>query len=122
MKKRSVISWVLEFAGRKRVFFIGSVLLAMLGVAASFAPYLIIARIVSELLSGNKDWNFYLTQTIIMGVCWFLRVTLHSVSTSLSHIATFTVLGTIRKQVCEKLATIPLGSVLDDNSGSYSQC
>ena len=119
MKKRSVISWVLEFAGRKRVFFIGSVLLAMLGVAASFAPYLIIARIVSELLSGNKDWNFYLTQTIIMGVCWFLRVTLHSVSTSLSHIATFTVLGTIRKQVCEKLATIPLGSVLDDNSGSY---
>ncbi len=119
MKKRSVVSWVLEFAGRKRVFFGGSVLLAMLGVASSFAPYLIIAGIVSELLSGNKDWNFYLTQTIIMGVCWILRVTLHSVSTSLSHIATFTVLGTIRKQVCEKLATIPLGSVLDDNSGSY---
>ncbi len=119
MKKRSVISWVLEFAGRKRAFFGGSVLLAMLGVAASFAPYLIIARIVSELLSGNKDWSFYLMQTLIMGVCWILRVTLHSVSTSLSHIATFTVLGTIRKQVCEKLSTIPLGSVLDDNSGSY---
>lgn len=119
MKKRSVISWVLEFAGRKRVFFGGSVLLAMIGVAASFAPYLIIARMVSELLSENKDWSFYLTQTIIMGICWVLRVTLHSVSTSLSHIATFTVLGTIRKQVCEKLSTIPLGSVLDDNSGSY---
>ena len=119
MKKRSVLSWVLEFAGRKRAFFGGSVLLAMLGVAASFAPYLIIARITSELLSGNKDWSFYLSQTIIMGVCWILRVTLHSVSTSLSHIATFTVLGTIRKQVCEKLSTIPLGSVLDDNSGSY---
>ena len=119
MKKRSVLSWVLEFAGRKRAFFGGSVLLAMLGVAASFAPYLIIARMVSELLSGNKDWSFYLTQTIIMGACWVLRVTLHSMSTSLSHIATFTVLGTIRKQVCEKLSTIPLGSVLDDNSGSY---
>ena len=119
MKKRSVLSWVLEFAGRKRVFFGGSVLLAMLGVAASFAPYLIIARMVSELLSGNRDWSFFLTKTIIMGVCWIIRVTLHSVSTSLSHIATFTVLGTIRKQVCEKLSTIPLGSVLDDNSGSY---
>ena len=44
MKKRSVISWVLEFAGRKRVYFGGSVLLAMLGVAASFAPYLIITK------------------------------------------------------------------------------
>ena len=31
MKKRSVVSWVLEFAGRKRAFFGGSILLAMLG-------------------------------------------------------------------------------------------
>nr|MCR5556550.1 ABC transporter ATP-binding protein/permease [Butyrivibrio sp.] len=32
---------------------------------------------------------------------------------------TFNVLGGIRKQLCKKLSTIPLGSVLDDNSGSY---
>ncbi|MBQ7707935.1 MAG: ABC transporter ATP-binding protein, partial [Lachnospiraceae bacterium] len=30
-----------------------------------------------------------------------------------------TVLAGIRKQLCEKLSRIPLGSVLDDNSGSY---
>ena len=42
-KKRSIVSWVLEFAGRKRAYFAGSVILAMLGVAASFVPYLIIA-------------------------------------------------------------------------------
>ena len=54
-----------------------------------------------------------------MGVFWFLRVFLHSLSTSLSHVGTFTVLGGIRKQLCEKLSKIPLGSVLDDNSGSY---
>ena len=64
MKKRSLLSWVLEFAGRKRSYFGASVVLAILGVAASFGPYLIIARIV-------------------------------------------------------KLSRIPLGSVLDDNSGSY---
>ncbi len=37
-KKRGLLSWILEFAGRKRAFFGGSVLLAMLGVAASFVP------------------------------------------------------------------------------------
>ena len=48
VRKRSTLSWVMEFAGRKRAFFGGSVVLAILGVAASFVPYLIIARIVEE--------------------------------------------------------------------------
>ena len=119
MKKRGLLSWVLEFAGRKKVYFVGSVILAMLGVAASFVPYLIIANIVGQLLAGNTDWGYYLQQVVLMAIFWTIRMTLHSVSTSLSHVATFTVLGGIRKELCEKLSTIPLGSVLDDNSGSY---
>lgn len=119
MKKRGLLSWVMEFAGRKKAFFGGSVILAMLGVAASFVPYLIIAKIVEQLLSGNREWNYYLKMVLLMALFWLIRMTLHSVSTSLSHVATFTVLGGIRKQLCEKLSRIPLGSVLDDNSGSY---
>lgn len=119
MKKRSLLSWVLEFAGRKRSYFGASVVLAILGVAASFGPYLIIARIVRQLLAGNREWAFYLRQVMFMGLFWLVRMTLHSFSTSLSHVATFTVLGGIRKQLCEKLSRIPLGSVLDDNSGTY---
>ena len=119
MKKRGLVSWVLEFAGRKRAYFGGSIVLAMFGVAASFVPYLIIAKIVEQLLSGNRDWNDYLKQVLLMGLFWLIRMTLHSLSTALSHAATFTVLGGIRKQLCEKLSKIPLGSVLDDNSGSY---
>ncbi len=118
-KKRGILSWVLEFAGRKRAYFGGSVVLAMLGVAASFIPYIIIAGIVEQLLAGNRDWNYYLVQVLLMALFWLIRMTLHSFSTSLSHVATFTVLGSIRKQLCEKLSKIPLGSVLDDNSGSY---
>ncbi len=94
-------------------------MLAIFGVAASFIPYLIMADIVEELLGGNREWEYYLKQTLLMGVFWVIRITLHSFSTSLSHVATFNVLGSIRKQLCEKLSRIPLGSVLDDNSGSY---
>ena len=119
MKKRGLLSWVLEFAGRKKAYFGGSVVLAMLGVAASFVPYLIIAKIVGELLSGNRQWSDYLKLVLLMALFWTIRMTLHSFSTTLSHVATFTVLGGIRKQLCEKLSKIPLGSVLDDNSGSY---
>ncbi len=118
-KKRSLLSWVIEFAGRKKSYFGGSVVLAILGVASSFVPYLIMADIVEKLLCGNREWDYYLKQTLLMGLFWVIRVTLHSFSTSFSHVATFTVLGTIRKQLCEKLSRIPLGSVLDDNSGSY---
>lgn len=119
MKKKSTLSWVLEFAGRKRSYFSVSVVLAICGVAASFIPYLLIARIVEQLLAGNKYWPYYLDNVLIMGICWILRWTLHSFSTALSHVATFTVLGSIRSQLCEKLAKIPLGSVMDDNSGAY---
>ena len=119
MKKRGILSWIMEFAGRKKAFFGGSVLLAILGVAASFVPYLIIADMVKELLAGNKDWDYYLRQVLFMGLSWVVRLTLHSISTSLSHVATFTVLAGIRKQLCEKLSRIPLGSVLDDSSGTY---
>lgn len=119
MKKRSTISWVIEFAGRKGGFFIGSIVVAILGVACSFLPYLIIADIVKELIGGNSDPAYYLKLVIFMGVSWALRMLLHSVSTTLSHVATFNVLGGIRKQLTAKLSKIPLGSVLDDHSGTY---
>ena len=119
MKKKSTISWVMEFAGRRKGFFIGSVLLAILGVAASFIPYLLIAGVVEKLISGGADWSYYLRQVLIMAACWIVRVALHSSSTTLSHVATFTVLGGIRKQLTAKLSKIPLGSVLDDHSGTY---
>lgn len=119
MRKRSTFSWVLEFAGRKKSFYLASVVIAILGVAASFVPYLIIADIIRNLLEGNRDLSYCLRMVLFMGICWIVRVVLHSTSTTLSHVATFNVLGGIRRQLCKKLSTIPLGAVLDDNSGSY---
>lgn len=51
MKKKGILSWVMDFAGRKKSYFGGSIILAIFGVAASFIPYLIIANIVGNLLS-----------------------------------------------------------------------
>ncbi len=119
MKKRGLLSWLLEFAGRKKSYYSGSVTLAILGVAASFVPYLITADIVAHLINGNRNPEYYLHRVLLMGAFWIIRILMHNFSTTLSHVATFTVLGTIREDVCTKLSKIPLGSVLDDNSGSY---
>lgn len=119
MKKKGIPSWIVEFAGRKKSYYVGSIILAILGVAASFAPYLVIADIVKALLGGISDPGYYLFRVAIMAGFWIARILLHNFSTTLSHVATFNVLGSIRTQVCEKLSKIPLGSVLDDNSGSY---
>ena len=118
-KKKSPIAWVLTFAGRKKSYYSGSVTLAIFGVAFSFLPYLLIADIVGQLLAGNREASYYVKQVIFMAVGWILRILLHNFSTTLSHVATFNVLGGIREQLCDKLSRIPLGSVLDDNSGSY---
>ena len=119
MKKRSTISWVIEFAGRKGGYFLGSIIIAIIGVACSFLPYLVIAKIVNELIAGNTELPYYIRLVLIMGILWILRVLLHSISTTLSHVATFNVLGGIRRQLTAKLTRIPLGAVLDDHSGTY---
>ncbi|MCR5268438.1 MAG: ABC transporter ATP-binding protein/permease [Lachnospiraceae bacterium] len=119
MKKRNYLSWVLKFAGRKKGYFGGSVVLTVFGVAASFVPYLLIADIVAKLLGGNREAAYYIRQIILLVAVWIVRILFHNFSTTLSHVGTFNVLGGIRKQICEKLSRIPLGSVLDDNSGTY---
>ncbi len=117
-KKRSTVSWLAEFAGEKKKLYAMSVAAAILGVACSIVPYIIMGNIVAKLIGGNRDWQFYLKAGIVMAVFWVGRVIFHGISTSCSHQATFYVLASIRKRLCDKLAKVPLGRVLDTPSGS----
>ena len=55
---------------------------------------------------------------ISIAVSFIIAELFHSLSTSLSHKATFTVLANIRKACCDKLARVPLGYVKDTSSGT----
>ena len=117
-KNKSLISWVWAFAGEKKFSYVLSVFFALLSVACCIAPYFMIARIVRELLSGMRDWPLFLKQAGIVALFWTGNVIFHMISTTMSHIATFNLLGNIRKRMCDKLARLPLGTVLDMPSGS----
>lgn len=123
-KKRSAISWVVEFAGQKKPNYILSVILAMCKVVFGLMPYLYMADIVRKLLEMHagtldKDMSLLKASIIKMAVFWLLSRVCHAVSTTLSHAATFEVLANIRRQLTEKLSKLPLGSVLSQSSGTY---
>lgn len=116
--KKSLISWIFYFAGSKKGQYIVSVFFALLSVACCIAPYFIIARIVQQLMAGVRDWQLFLKECGITALFWFGNVLFHAISTSMSHIATFNLLGNIRKAMCDKLTRLPLGTVLDMPSGA----
>ena len=117
--KRSAASWLMELAEGQRGEYALSILAALLGVACSLIPYFIIIKIITALMNGTAELPQCLTLCAWMALCWVLRYVLHSVSTSLSHHATFRVLANTRVRLLDKLATLPLGTVLDRSSGSY---
>lgn len=118
-KKRSTLSWVLEFAGMNKSSYVLSVLFAVISVIAGFVPYFYVAKIVRALIDGQKDMRFYLVQCGIISGCWLVNKAFHSISTTMSHKATFGVLAEIRRRLTKKLSLMPLGDVLEDSSGTY---
>ncbi len=118
-QKRSASSWLAELAKGRRSEYALSIIAALLGVACSLIPYFIIIEIITELVNGTAELSQCLILCVWMALCWVLRYVLHSVSTSLSHHATFYVLANTRIRLLDKLASLPLGTVLDRSSGSY---
>ena len=117
-KSPSPIAWVLGQAGPHRCQFVLSVVLAVLGVAFSVAPYFAVVGIVKGLMAGERNLSYYLIQAGLIALMWLGRVLCHAFSTATSHRATFAVLGEIRKRCTEKLTRMPLGAVLAQSSGA----
>ena len=116
--KRGLLGWLFYFAGEKKGQYFLSVFFALLSVTCCIAPYFMIARIVRQLMSGVRDWQLYLQECGITALFWLGNVLFHAISTSMSHIATFNLLGNIRKKMCDKITRVPLGTILDMPSGS----
>ncbi len=117
-KSPSPIVWALGQTGPHRGQLLLSVILAVLGVAFSIAPYFAVVGIVKSLVAGDRNLPYYLTQSGLIALLWLARVLCHAFSTANSHKATFAVLGEIRKRCTEKLTRMPLGAVLQQSSGA----
>ena len=99
--------------------FIGSIILAVLGVACQMVPYFCVAHIVTLMLSGEQNFSSYMTACIV-ALCGYLgKVVFANLSTVISHTATYYTLRDLRENITEKLARVPMGTILDTPSGQY---
>ena len=117
-KKKGTYAWIWDFAGEHRPAYVLSVVSAIIGVACGLVPFFLTADLIGKLLSGCKEMAVYGKTLGIIAAFWIARYLFHSISTTMSHKATFAVLGNIRKRCCAKLTRVPLGYMLDTPSGS----
>lgn len=70
---------------------------------------------------GRKGNKVYLPWLVIGMAGYAARTLLYNLALSMSHKATFSVLKTIRQKILEKLPRLPLGTVMDMQSGKMKQ-
>ena len=117
-KEKSTVSWLMEFAGPHKSSYIASVICAVIGVILSIAPYLFVGQMILHLIQNDRELSFYVLYCLFSVGVWLLRYIFHSISTSLSHKATFSVISQVRLRLTEKLTRLPMGYVLDTPSGN----
>lgn len=59
-KKKSAVSWILTWAGQKRIAYVWSVLLAIGNVIFKILPYFIIADVVKLFLMVKRSLKYIL--------------------------------------------------------------
>ena len=116
-KQINPFAWIYKYAGEKQSEYIKSVVLAFCGAICQVLPFYIVAKIIQKLLNGNQVFSSYLLDLGLLFLFWILRIVFHGLSTRASHVATFNVLGNMRKKGLVKLAKMPLGDVRHKGSG-----
>ena len=117
-KKPSPFAVLWGWAGPNRGAFCCSVLLAVLGVAGGMVPYFCIAGMIRSLLVGGTLADCLpLCGVALAG--YLVKVLFSTLSTALSHTATYHTLREIRKALLQKLSRVPMGTILDTPSGQY---
>lgn len=97
------------------------VVLAVLGVVSGIVPFVCAAKIISGMISGNREWSYYLVFVIAAFAGFALKSLFYASGLSVSHKATFSLLGEIRKRIFAKLPRMPLGTIIDTSSGKLKQ-
>ncbi|MEG6511744.1 ABC transporter ATP-binding protein [Desulforamulus ruminis] len=108
-------------AGTHKSKMIGSVVLAILSVAAGIIPYFIVQRMVMEFISGRPDMEYLSRLAMLIGVCLVLKVGLFAKATSLSHWAAYSILYNTRIKLANKFTKLSLGYLTDRTSGKIKK-
>ena len=109
----------MSFAREAHGSLTASVVLAVLGAAAGIVPYIAAAQILTLICAGMYELGPIATAASVALVGYLGSVWLASASTIISHRCAFITLNSIRKALTDKLSRVPMGTVLDQPSGTF---
>ena len=108
-----------KLAGTHRRAYALSIILAILGVACGMVPYFAIAYIMLCLIDGVTALNTYALWCGVILLGFTLKLLFSTLSTTVSHTATFQTLKEVRIKIADKLSRVPMGYIMDQSSGRF---
>lgn len=121
MKEQSPIGRIWELGEKEHGKLIAAVILAVIGVIFGMVPYFATAKIIVLLLSKETAFSCYLPWLLAALAGFLVRTVLYNGALGISHKATFNILKTIRQKLLAKLPRLPLGTVMDTQSGKLKE-
>ena len=98
--------------------YIGSVLLAIVSVFFGLAPYYILYRLLTGLVS-NFSYKDIIIDTFFILAAFVLQLICHGLSTAISHKTAFRILREIRIAITNKMLRMPLGYMQLHGTGHF---
>ena len=121
MKEQSPVGRIWALGEKEHGRLITAVILAVVGVACGMVPYFAAAKIIVLLLAGETAFSAYLPWLAAALGGFLIRTVLYNGELGISHKATFGILKTIRQKLLAKLPRLPLGTVMDTQSGKIKE-
>ncbi len=120
-KQKSPIArvWELGESGHKQITM--SIVLAVLGVLAGIVPFAMASKVITLLITGEKELSVYIPYIAAGLIGYLLNTFLYTGALGISHKATFRILKEIREKVLAKLPRLPLGTIMEMKSGRLKQ-
>lgn len=115
----TTVSRLMSFAREAYGGLTASVVFAVLGAAAGIVPYIAAAQILTLVCAGMYELGPIAAAASVALVGYLGSVWLASASTIISHRCAFITLNSIRKALTDKLSRVPMGTVLDQPSGTF---
>ena len=104
-----------ELTGTHRRAYMLSIILAILSVACGMIPYFAIAYIMLCLIDGVTALNTYALWCGVILLGFTLKLFFSTLSTTVSHTATFQTLKEVRIKIADKLSRVPMGYIIENN-------
>lgn len=111
-KEPSPIATVWKWAEKYHGGFYEAVIMAMIGVAGIMFSYISVAQII-RILIENREWEACIPWIIGVAAGYAVKAVCSTVSTMLSHTATYHTLRDLRERILKKLSKMPMGTILD---------